>query len=96
MVIEKGAKNVDATKVDENVLKSKEKLKYLTESEVGNILKNALASKSALDLTMMKDAILTKRHCDKMMEMIMYCALPDTDQTRKKIDNCKLYRPRPS
>ena len=86
MTIEKGAKNFVPTHVDENVMKLKDKLKQLTESTVGSLLRNELESRPVLDLTMLKDEMLTNRNVDKRMEMIMLCALPDTTQIKLKVE----------
>jgi hypothetical protein len=86
MSSEKGAKNFVPTHVDENVMKLKDKLKQLTESEIGNLLRNELESRSVLDLTKLKDEVLINRNIDKRMEMIMLCALPDTAKIKLKVE----------
>jgi len=50
MTIEKGAKSFVATNVDENVLNLKEKLKHLTVSEIGKILRNELEKEFGIEL----------------------------------------------
>ena len=55
MKTEEGANNVTATDVDNDVKSLSIKLKTMTESEIGNILKTEMEQMSPLDLTALNE-----------------------------------------
>ena len=65
MKIEDGAKKFTATGVDNDVQSLSIKLKRMTESEIGNLLKSEMEKSSALELTTLKEEYAITKHQDK-------------------------------
>jgi hypothetical protein len=61
------------------------KLKRITESVLGDILKSEMENMSTLDLTLFKDEYNNSRHTDKRMEMLMYGIFPEAKSINQKL-----------
>ena len=66
MKIEEGAKKSTATDVDNDVKSLSIKMKNMTESEIGNLLKSEMEKLSALELTTLKEEYAITKHQGKM------------------------------
>ena len=89
MKIEEGAKTFTATDVDNDVKNLSIKMKKMTESDMGNLLKTEMEKLSALELTTLKDEYMNTKHMDKRMELIMMNVFPEAATITKKIQQLK-------
>ena len=89
MAIEEGAKNFVPTHVDKEVDQLANKLKRLTESDIGNLLLNEMGQRTALELTLLKDDYSLAKNTTTRMGVVMYALLPETNVIRQKIEQLK-------
>ena len=89
MKIEEGAKNFTATEVDNDVKDLSIKMKKMTESEIGNLLKTEMEKLSPLELTTLKEEYAIARHQDKRMELITMKLFPEANASNNNIHKLK-------
>ena len=89
MQIEEGAKQFVATGVDNDVATLAEKMKKMTEGELGNLLKGEMEKMTALDLNLLKDEYSNTKHVNKSREIIMFSLFPECKCINNKIEQLR-------